>query len=76
MIPYIFWLPPFVSLVLSVVYWIWGDGSPAAKLAVAMVFLLALVLQFGVAQVLASVVGLVLQVGLGVYLSLYLKVSG
>jgi hypothetical protein len=69
------YLPPVVSLVLGIVYLLTAESGVRAKAAVVGVFLLATLLQLRGPGLAVPVVGLVLQVGLAIYLLLWLKVS-
>ena len=69
------WLPSVVSLVLSIVYLATAETGPRAKGTVAALFLLGAVLQFRGSGLVLPVIGLVLQVGLAVYLLLWLRLS-
>lgn len=69
------WLPPLVSLVLTIVFVLTADAGPRAKGGVVAVFFAALLLQYRGSGLAAPVIGLVLQVILAVSLLLWLKVS-
>jgi len=69
------WLPSLVSLVLVIVYLLTADRGPRAKGVVAVLFLAAVLLQYRGPGLVVPVIGLVLQVGLAIYLLLWLKVS-
>ena len=69
------WLPVIVSLVLTIVYLLAAERGPRAKGVVVGVFLLAALLQYRGTGLALPVIGLVLQVGLAVYLLLWLRVS-
>jgi hypothetical protein len=65
-----FWFPAAVSLVLGIVYLIYGEGRSVTKLVGAAVFGVAVYLQFFSRY---SLAGLLLQVALGVCLALWLR---
>jgi hypothetical protein len=69
------WLPSVVSLVLSIVYLATAESGPRAKGTVVALFLLGAVLQYRGSGLALPAIGLVLQVGLAIYLLLWLKLN-
>lgn len=67
-----FWLPAVVSFLFGLVYLFYGDARPPYKVLLAVLFCVAVYLQFFSRQVVA---GLLLQVALAVYLAIWLRVS-
>jgi len=68
----LFWLPAAASLILGTVYLFFGDGRPAYKALGAVVFLVAVYLQFFSRHTLG---GLLLQVGLALCLALWRRLG-
>ncbi len=71
----IFWIPPIASAVLLVASWRMGELPPRQLLFLASWCLVAALLQFRGGSTALWVSGLVLQVALGVYLSVRWKLG-
>jgi hypothetical protein len=74
MTPY--WLPKVVAIACAVVYIVYGEAGRISKLVVGALLLLSLFLQHVASFAHAWTVGLVLQVGIAVYVLVYFKVNG
>jgi hypothetical protein len=69
---FLFLAPVLTSLVLGIVFLLFGDTRPALKLAAALVFFIALYLQFRTRFTLA---GLLLQSALALCLAIWKRVA-
>ena len=67
------WVPAATSLILAIVYLAAGDASPARKLTVTAVFLVAVYLQFFSRHALP---GMLLQVAVALGLAVWRKARG
>jgi len=71
-LPFLVLVPVATSLILGVVYFFLGDARPASKILGTVVFLAALYLQFFSGY---SLVGLLLQIALALYLAWWRRMS-
>lgn len=67
------WVPVGTSLVLGVVYLLYGDARPAFKILGAVIFFFAVYLQFFSSH---SLFGMLLQITLALYLAMWLRMRG
>lgn len=73
MLPLLAFLPVGTSLVLGVLYVGFGDARGSSKILVMIVFLVAVWLQFSSPY---ALVGMLLQIGLAVFLLLWRRLQG
>lgn len=74
MTPY--WLPKVVAIACAAVYIGYAEAGRVSKLVVGALLLLSLLLQHVATFANAWTVGLVLQVGIAVYVLIYFKANG
>ena len=69
----LFWVPPFAVCALGIIYLVFGESRPLAKILLAALFFVGIYFQFFASGRTASLIGLLIQVVLGISLSLWLR---
>ena len=69
----LFWIPPAAAIALTIAYLYMSEPPPIWKAIVVVVVVVALFLQFGSGSIGGWLIGLLLSVGVSLYIGFYLK---